>query len=136
MNITGRHDERGFTLIELIVVIVILGILSAVVIPVYQDMRKEAASGVAQGLLGSARGAATINFSRNLVAAGTTSPITADLAGATALAALIQSDYTPTVGAATIQYTIGTYPVTLTITAAEDTTAPGVAPATITLTGP
>jgi prepilin-type N-terminal cleavage/methylation domain-containing protein len=37
-----RKDEKGFTLIEIIAVLVILGILAAVAIPKYIDMREDA----------------------------------------------------------------------------------------------
>ena len=37
-----RKNEKGFTLIEIIAVLVILGILAAVAIPKYIDMREEA----------------------------------------------------------------------------------------------
>ena len=36
------RDQKGFTLIEIIAVLVILGILAAIAIPKYLDMRKEA----------------------------------------------------------------------------------------------
>jgi len=37
-----RNNQKGFTLIEIIAVLVILGILAAVAIPKYMDMRKDA----------------------------------------------------------------------------------------------
>lgn len=60
-------NERGFTLIELVMVIVILGLLAAVAIPRYQDLRTEAAVAAAQGVYGGANAACAINFARRLV---------------------------------------------------------------------
>jgi prepilin-type N-terminal cleavage/methylation domain-containing protein len=46
-----RKNEKGFTLIEIIAVLVILGILAAVAIPKYLDMRTDAIRNAAYGAL-------------------------------------------------------------------------------------
>lgn len=55
--------ERGFTLIEIILLVVILGVLAAIVVPKYLDLSKSAEKAVAEQLVGSMRSALTLYYS-------------------------------------------------------------------------
>jgi len=69
-----KHSESGFTLIELVIVIVILGILAAVAIPKYEDMREQARVATLKGQLGSIRSAIAIQYARNALNGNATFP--------------------------------------------------------------
>ncbi len=65
-----NRNEKGFTLIELVIIIVILGILAAVAIPKYQDMSSQAKEAAARGSLGNVRSAITIFYANQAVTTG------------------------------------------------------------------
>lgn len=57
--------KRGFTLIELIMIIVILGILAAVAVPKYVNLQKDAQIAAEKGVVGGVRAGIHTYYAQN-----------------------------------------------------------------------
>ena len=84
-----KQVQRGFTLIELVMVIVILGVLAAVAIPKFVDLGADAKTAALQGVVGGIDSASAVNYAARSVTTGNGSA-TANISCQTAATNILQ----------------------------------------------
>jgi MSHA pilin protein MshA len=81
----NRSEYRGFTLIELVVVITILGILAAFAIPKFVALDSQARIATISGLAGSVKSAASLARGLSMATSNAAGPVTMEGATVTLL---------------------------------------------------
>ncbi len=64
-------NQKGFTLIELVIIIILIGVLAAVAVPRYVDLRENAVMASAQATLDGGRAGIMLDFSDKILTNGT-----------------------------------------------------------------
>lgn len=97
-------NQKGFTLIEIIAVLIILGVIAAVAVPKFVDMQAEARQYAVEGALAALQSTVTMDYAKQLL----TTPSTTTY---TPTSPVVVGDFTGTIanndGAVTITITAG-----------------------------
>ena len=87
-----RKKEAGFTLVELVIVIVVLGILAAVAVPKFIDFTTDANQAAGKGALGGVRSAISNFYAYSATPAGGGTPTWPTLTELTTATTVMEGD--------------------------------------------
>lgn len=98
-----KQVQSGFTLIELVMVIVILGVLAAVALPKFVDLKGDAVTAATQGVAGALSSGFSINYASRSISStrGTAVTNCSDGTNANILQGGLPTGYSITAGAVT-----------------------------------
>ncbi len=132
--------QAGFTLIELVMVIVILGILAAIAVPKFIDLQSDARTAATQGVAGGVSSAFAINYAAYAVA-GTakgvqiSGTVSVNPAAGSIMAGGMPTGYTATAAAASTVLCGTSVALAIPITISATVGATTTASATLVCTG-
>lgn len=115
-HIRNLKDEKGFTLVEIIAVLVILGVLAAVAIPKYMDMQDAARQKAARGAIAEIKGRCSSIYAQQLL---TNNGNTANVTATTVHTTLSANNNNSVGGDFTLTTSVGTNNIVISVTAVQ-----------------